>query len=185
MVTSWLAATRYRAARLPDWDKPHAPAVDPAAIYTLSSDAGRCLTRASASCLTALGADKPQPAATSVIDGNSLAENPRTRTVTVGDAAPRFLADAVRELGRARFTQFWTSSAPLESAFASASGVPLDRWTNRWLQRSYGTVRQLPTVHLSDLLWLALTLPVLILVAASKRERVLTERFRLAPASEG
>ena len=182
-VQRWLAATGFRPARLPDWDKPHAPAVDPAAIYALSNDAGRCLTGPVASCLSALGVNAQPDDATYLIDGNSLGDNARTRPIALGSTEPRFLADAVRELGPRRFKQFWTSSAALEAAFASASGSSLDRWTARWLQASYGTRRQPPMVGRRDLLWLAIALPLLIVIAASKRERVLTERFRLAPAA--
>jgi len=43
-----------------------------------------------------------------------------------------YLADLVREVGRERFTQFWRSALPPDSAFAAATGMPIERWTARW-----------------------------------------------------
>jgi hypothetical protein len=101
----------------------------------------------------------------------------------LGDASSRFLADAVRELGSARFAQFWTSSAPLESAFAGAANVSLDEWTARWLEHSYGKRQRSPAIRMPEILWLVVLLPLLVVIAASKREWVLSERFRLARTS--
>jgi hypothetical protein len=101
----------------------------------------------------------------------------------LGDASPRFLADAVRELGSDRFAQFWTSSAAIESAFAGAANVSLDDWTARWLERSYGKQHGRPAIRLPDLLWLTVLLPLFVLISAGRRERVLTERLRLARVS--
>ena len=43
-----------------------------------------------------------------------------------------YLADLVREVGRERFTQFWRSALPPDSAFAAATGMPIERWTAHW-----------------------------------------------------
>ncbi|MBI4419934.1 MAG: hypothetical protein HY560_03845 [Gemmatimonadetes bacterium] len=49
--------------------------------------------------------------------------------------AARYLSDLVREMGRDRFTRFWRSAAPVDSAFASAFGVSIEEWTRRWLRQ--------------------------------------------------
>ncbi|HXO85243.1 MAG TPA: hypothetical protein VN803_06935, partial [Gemmatimonadales bacterium] len=43
-----------------------------------------------------------------------------------------YLAALVHQMGRERFGQFWRSAAPLDSAFASAFGEPLEAWTAKW-----------------------------------------------------
>jgi hypothetical protein len=182
-VHRWLEATNYRAARYPDWDKPRAPAVDAAAVYSLGPKSSRCLTGKSGGCATALRTTGASGAPSRVIDGNSSGDGGRRRTVMLGDASPRFLADAVRELGSDRFAQFWTSSAAIESAFAGAANVSLDDWTARWLERSYGKQHGRPVIRLPDLLWLTVLLPLFVLISAGRRERVLTERLRLARVS--
>lgn len=44
-----------------------------------------------------------------------------------------FFADLVHDHGRERFARFWRSSLPVDSAFATAFGVPLDRYVSAWL----------------------------------------------------
>ena len=178
-VRQWLDATRYRAAYFPDWDRPRVPSADPAAFYTLDPEASRCLTDRPGGCAAALGRNAPAGSPTRFVAGNSPGEGSRRSALRLGDGAPRFLADAVRELGHSRFAQFWTSAAPLDSAFASAAHGSLDEWAARWLERSYGKPQRLPAVRLQELLGVAVVMPVLMLVAAGRRERVLSERFRL------
>jgi len=57
-----------------------------------------------------------------------------------------FLADAVRWAGGERFARFWRSPLPLDSAFADAMGMPLDRWTSDWLRSRYSRTRFGPGV---------------------------------------
>ena len=180
-VHQWLEATNYRGVRFPDWDKARAPAIDESPLYTLNPEASHCLTGEASGCARALNRYAVAGPAVRVVDGNTSAERSRRRTLHLGEASPRFLADAVRELGPARFTQFWASSAPLDSAFASAANVSIDQWTAQWLERSYGKPQRLAAIRLRDVLWLAVLTPVLVLVAASRRERVLVERLRLSP----
>jgi hypothetical protein len=179
-VRRWLEATDYRGARQPDWDRPRAPAVDASAIYALGSEAGRCLTGSRAHCRKAIGGVPGDTTRIRVVDGNSSGEARGGRTIALGEASTRFLADAVRELGPSRFASFWSSNMSTDSAFLAASGVSLDQWTAQWLERSYGAPRSMRVVRARDLLWLAVALPLLVLIATGRRERVLTERFRLA-----
>jgi len=52
-----------------------------------------------------------------------------------------YLADLVREVGRERFMKFWRSPLPPDSAFAAATGQPIERWTARWeRKRLHGMV---------------------------------------------
>ena len=51
-----------------------------------------------------------------------------------------YLADLVREMGRARFQTFWSSSAPVEPAFQAAMGLPIDAWTARWQRERMGSL---------------------------------------------
>ena len=181
-VRRWLDATNYRAALLPDWDKPRAPVVDPSAIYTLDTEASRCLTGDRRGCADALGMNA-LTAGSGTVGGNSLGEGSRGRALVLGEAAPRLLADAAREYGLTRFARFWTSNAPLDSAFAGAAGVSLTEWTGQWLEGTYGKPQRSRSVQLHELFWLAVLIPVLLLIAAGRRERVLAERLELAPAS--
>jgi hypothetical protein len=182
-VHQWLEATSYRAASLPDWDKPHAPSVDAGAVYALQPETSRCLTGQASACAAAVRVGAASGTVTRIVSGNSAGEGSSGKALLLGDASPRFLADAVREFGRPRFARFWTSDAPLDSAFAAASNVSLTEWTTRWLVRSYGSPRPVSVIRLQDLLWAALLIPVLIVIAARKRERVLVERVRLIPGT--
>jgi hypothetical protein len=78
---------------------------------------------------------------------------------------------AVREFGFERFGQFWKSTAPPDAAFASAMGVTLDAWTQRWMRRTFGDVPQRPTPRLGHVIWLVAGAPVLLFIAARPRER--------------
>ncbi len=44
-----------------------------------------------------------------------------------------YVSDLIREMGPDRFRRFWTSSLPVDSAFAQAMGLPMEEWTHRWL----------------------------------------------------
>ena len=182
-VHQWLEATNYRATRVADWDRPRAVATDESALYTLDAEASRCLAREPRACARALRRAAATGVPTSAVDGNTLGEGSRHRTLILGDASPRFLADVVRDLGSLRFAQFWASSAPLDSAFADVAHVPLDEWTAQWLERSYGKPQGLAEIQLRDVLWLVVVLPLLVSLGAGRRERVLVERLRVSPTS--
>ena len=44
----------------------------------------------------------------------------------------RYLSELVREQGREKFARFWTSSAPVDSAFVAAFDQPIEQWTLKW-----------------------------------------------------
>jgi hypothetical protein len=45
------------------------------------------------------------------------------------------LAALVEEMGPDRFTRFWRSPAPVDSAFFTEFGLPFEVWTARWMRR--------------------------------------------------
>jgi hypothetical protein len=81
-----------------------------------------------------------------------------------------FLADLVREQGRERFTRFWRSPLPVDSAFVMSFGVPLDRYISEWLRRDHA-IRLGPSIRPSSV-WLSLLFLVVIVGAGA----VLTTR---------
>ena len=76
-----------------------------------------------------------------------------------------FLADLVRDHGRERFGRFWRSTLPVDSAFAAAYGVPLDRYISEWLRRDR-TIRLGPLIRTSSVL-LSLGFSALVVAAAA------------------
>jgi hypothetical protein len=44
----------------------------------------------------------------------------------------RYLGDVAREVGYARFLQFWNSTEPVDTALAAALRMPVGKWTARW-----------------------------------------------------
>jgi hypothetical protein len=101
----------------------------------------------------------------------------RRSSGTLGEEEARFLADAVRDLGPDRFARFWRSDAAPEVAFAAAGAADLIPWTGAWVARTYGGAPQRPTPGVRDLTWLAVTIPLLVVAAGRRRERVLSERL--------
>lgn len=45
-----------------------------------------------------------------------------------------FLADLHQEIGDDRFRSFWSSRAPVDSAFRTAVGSSMEQWASRWLR---------------------------------------------------
>lgn len=182
-VRRWLATTSYRFARRSDWMVARAPAIDASSLYELSDAGGRCLTGQADGCLSALGMGESTAASAQVstqrlawvldaqhgsypaIDGNAGA--------TLGGAEDELLADAVRSVGAERFGAFWRSSSSPDRAFLASTGTSMELWTRRWLTTTYGAVGERPTVRLRDVVWLAIAAPVLLVIAARPRERVL------------
>jgi len=186
-VRAWLAGTGYRTARRSDWHVARAPAVDAAGAYGLGDAGGRCLTSQPGACVEALGAADAAARADSrtlrsydwVIDGTYLptASALGAPPGVLGDIEPELLLSAVRELRADRFGNFWRSSESPAAAFESAFGTSLDSWTHAWVVRTYGGAADRPTIRMRDVVWLALALPLLVAMAARRRERLLSERL--------
>ena len=173
-VRAWLTSTGYRTALESDWHVARAPAIDETALYYLSDIGGRCLTGEPGACVRALGVGDNAGRSTRVIGGTLVTGRAKP---LLGDAESEILVAAVRELGGDRFGAFWRSSAEPEAAFAAAFGVTLDAWTHTWAARTYGAVPVRPTVGVWDVMWLAMAAPLLLVIAARRRERVLSERW--------
>jgi hypothetical protein len=172
-VHDWLTSTGYRAALRSDWHIARAPAVDATALYYLSEVGGRCLTGERGACARALRVGNRTGRAVSVgSDGAPAPAKP-----LLGDAESEVLGAVVRELGAERFGAFWRSPASPEDAFVAAFGMTLDGWTHTWAARTYGAVPVRPTLGFRDVVWVAIAAPLLLLIAARRRERVLCERL--------
>ena len=190
-IRRWLASTGYRAARRSDWHVPRAPAIDATALYALGDAGGRCLTSQAGACVEALqlggSSARTTPVALHPLDWVIDGLLPMTASAlgapngSLGDAESELLASAVRELGAERFARFWRSASSPESAFLAASGTSLESWTHAWVTRTYGAVSTRPTIRVRDVVWLALAAPLL-LIAARRRDRVLSERLLPARA---
>jgi hypothetical protein len=181
-VGEWLAATNYRFARRSDWSVARAPAIDATSLYGLNDAGGRCLTGQPRGCLDALRiGDAPGSSASgrraSVIDPGApvYAGDARTRYAALGSAEDELLADAVRSVGPERFARFWKSTSGPDAAYLAATGTGLESWTQQWLGRTYGTVGDRPSVRVRDIAWIALVAPLLLVIAARPRERVLAD----------
>ena len=77
-----------------------------------------------------------------------------------------FMADLTRRFGRERATTFWTSPLGVDSAFATAFDVPLDRYTAAWL-RGDERVRLGPLVSATSVVLSLLALVALVAGAAA------------------
>lgn len=186
-VRAWLASARYRFVRRGDWAMPRAPAIDPSALYTLSEQGTRCLTGTRSACSTALGlgsaSSMPEPSAWDPVTGefdssqpsSTRADAPDTRSL--GEDEGALLADAVRDIGSERFARFWRSDLEPDVAFAAATGETLGTWTQRWLDRSYGPVPDSPAALAFNVVWLAVSSAIGLVVAARPRQSVLSERL--------
>jgi hypothetical protein len=84
------------------------------------------------------------------------------------------VADLEAEFGADRFQSFWSSNQPMETAFASAFGLPLDEWTHDWLNARFMPDKLGPGISWETLLYsLALiSFCVSIVFAAARRRQV-------------
>jgi hypothetical protein len=189
-VRQWLEATDYRSARRSDWHVALAPAIDASTVYGIGAAGGRCLTGEPGACLDVLGVGQSDTGARSVtsgppaflLDGLSAvnaADRVRSRS-ELGNVEVELLMSAVREFGAERFGRFWRSDSAPDAAFATANGVALDTWTRQWLTRTFGALPTRPTVRVSYVVWLGLAAPLLLVVAARPRERVVAEGWSSA-----
>ena len=85
-----------------------------------------------------------------------------------------WMGDLEAEFGRDRFARFWTSDQPVEAAFVTAFGEPIEVWTMRWAQDRLGYQKAGPS---TDVLSVFLTLATLmacigIATATATRRRV-------------
>jgi hypothetical protein len=101
--------------------------------------------------------------------------NVRAQNAALGWSEDALLADAVRSVGPDRFAQFWRSASTPDGAYLASTGTSLESWTRQWLTRTYGAVGERPSVRVRDVVWIAVVAPLLLVIAARPRERVLGE----------
>jgi hypothetical protein len=83
-----------------------------------------------------------------------------------------FLADLIRAEGSDRFTRFWRSPLPVDSAFASAFGTSIDDWSHRWAVRKLGQTFSGPVIRpFAALAWLLLSMAAVAIAAAAAARR--------------
>ena len=68
-------------------------------------------------------------------------------THPLGLGVRSYLADLVADMGEDSFARFWTSGESVDTAFATAFGVPLEDWTMKWAQAQVGTPLRGPAVR--------------------------------------
>jgi hypothetical protein len=178
-VRAWLVRGRFIPARRMDWSSADgAPPRDRDRWLDLDEPSALCLTRGGSPCLEAIGT-QPSPrshAFTPPAPPNVAAGGPFA--LTGGDGSPTsiglrsLLSEMVREFGAERFQRFWSSPDTPERAFASSMGIALDAWARRQLDRTAVAPSRAAVVTWESVLWLALSVPLLLLAAGRRRERV-------------
>ncbi len=96
------------------------------------------------------------------LSGSQLRGVVRTDLIDYSRYSPvdPLLSDLAFELGRDRFTDFWTTTLPVDSAFARATGISLDAWMLRWVRNRFGAWRTRPGLS-STGIWVSVLLCVL------------------------
>jgi hypothetical protein len=88
-----------------------------------------------------------------------------------GSFERNLLHDLEVEFGAERFARFWQSNEDMESAFASAFGLPLGEWVQRWAQTRFGVIQTNAGMDAATVLLSLLTLLVLGAAAIIEAQR--------------
>lgn len=145
------------------------------ADYEMPAEALRCASGSETDCATAiLAPNPPAPRALSALPVVAL-NTPWyfSRDEFFGSTGNRFVSDLIRREGRERFQVFWNSTLPVDQAFEQAFGVPVGRWTRRWLEERQGTFETGIPIHpvgVAGSLFLALLLAGLAAFGFVRRE---------------
>jgi len=148
----------------------------------LSRDGVRCLVRADDAC------DRGWLADTQFDGDEEFVEPPVMATAALPIGLPLswfgvrgngafglrqrlWLSDLVREVGEARFGEFWRREAPFESSFRELAGLSAWAWTGGWLARSYTRYAASPRPSRAELGWWAFVVMAAVAVLATARER--------------
>jgi len=163
-IATWLASTNWLGARRADWTSYSAPFDKsdlaregfPASVWgmterwrvreLLSPSAMGCVGGRVSECRPALDARRKDEARDDRWASSGIASSrfyPLNSWFTpgfggLGPSESWLLSDMRNELGAQRFEKFWTSRAPVDSAFRASTGEPLEAWLRRWMQRTYG-----------------------------------------------
>ncbi|HEX4575339.1 MAG TPA: hypothetical protein VH158_09420, partial [Gemmatimonadales bacterium] len=145
-VRSWLAGQRYALALYPDWDRSPGPAqpyegwVDPATkrwywpqLYReLPPSAIACRAGRAAGCRAAV-LQRPDPEWDDSLS-RAVATEPPWRQQRLSESE-RYLGDVLHDVGHDRFSRFWASPLPVDTALAAALKQPVGEWTEQWQRR--------------------------------------------------
>lgn len=148
----------------------------------LSRDGVRCLVRADDAC------DRGWLADTQFDGDEEFVEPPVMATAALPIGLPLswfgvrgngvfglrqrlWLSDLVREVGEARFGEFWRREAPFDPSFRELAGMSARAWTGDWLARSYTRYAASPRPSRAELGWWAFVVMAAIAVLATARER--------------
>lgn len=147
----------------------------------LSRDGVRCLVRADIACDRGWLVNGQFDGDEEFVDPPVMA----TAALPIGLSLPWFgvrgsafglrqrlwLSDLVREVGEARFGEFWRREAPFDPSFRELAGVSARAWTGDWLARSYTRYNASPRPSRAELGWWAFVVMAAIAVLATARER--------------
>ena len=87
--------------------------------------------------------------------------------------AGRYFADLVDDIGPERFSRFWNSELPTDTALATAMRMPVGEWTRRWQATVVPRIRLGPAAAISaTLLATILGVVAVLLVALTASRRV-------------
>ena len=92
-------------------------------------------------------------------------------TRSFGSFERNLLYDLEMEFGAERFAQFWQSGEDMESAFASAFGLPPGVWVQRWAQARFGVIETNAGMDAATVLLSLLTLLALAAAAVIEAHR--------------
>lgn len=140
-VQRWLEERYFKVANTADWEMapPSVDVREEAQAYDMiigdmTFDALGCLNGELPRCREAVAHSTDQG-----VRFSRSVVGPAVRGVVRRSFWPRsfanddhYLSALVHEMGHERFERFWRSRAPVDSAFESAFGQPLDVWTEHW-----------------------------------------------------
>lgn len=134
----------------------------------LTRDGVRCLVRSDDACARAWRTtteparwdDAPDDAGSRVADRGLVGPLPwyAVHGGSYGRRQRLFFSDLAREVGPDRFTVFWRSDAPVDTAFTRLVGMSHREWTSQWLARSYERYAPSPTPSRAAVAWWVLVL---------------------------
>lgn len=187
-VEEWLQASGFAFAWRTDRSlSSFSASGDPGLRSQMPAPAAQCQTRRDAECARAL-ALRPSGDTTTEDPSGSRPPASVARRATIGPLAAadrgagerlgpdegRFFAGMVEEFGEDRFETFWRSDQnDPRLAFQQAMGTPLDRWTRQWLDETVGPRTPNARPEPRDLIWLAVSLPLLTMAAIRRRDHVM------------
>lgn len=164
-IKDWLELWNYAFANLADWDRPVVERDNEFASAGLDralNNVGRYWGDDGTADMLACASGRPRVcrdlmltprheierygywyrSRADAVDGLHTPSN----SLIFGAPTAHLLSDVVREIGRDRFTAFWTSPLPVDEAFADAVGRDIGTWTADWVEQQVGRAQVGPGV---------------------------------------